>query len=77
MLILSRRKNESLVIGKDIEITVLEISGSSIKIGITAPKKVKVLRKELIEEVSNINKDSQVNINEIDFKNLIKNLKKG
>ena len=76
MLILSRRKNESLVIGKNIEITVLEISGSSIKIGITAPKKVKVLRKELIEEVSNINKDSQVNINEIDFKNLIKNLKK-
>jgi len=64
------------VIGKNIEITVLEISGSSIKIGITAPKKVKVLRKELIEEVSNINKDSQVNINEIDFKNLIKNLKK-
>ena len=76
MLILSRRKNESLVIGKNIEITVLEISGSSIKIGITAPKEVKVLRKELIEEVSNINKDSQVNINEIDFKNLIKNLKK-
>ncbi len=76
MLILSRRKNESLVIGKNIEITVLEISGSTIKIGITAPKKVKVLRKELIEEVSNINKDSQVNINEIDFKNLIKNLKK-
>jgi len=76
LLILSRRKNESLVIGKNIEITVLEISGSSIKIGITAPKEVKVLRKELIEEVSNINKDSQVNINEIDFKNLIKNLKK-
>ncbi len=47
MLILSRKANESIMVGDEIEVTVLAIEGNSIKLGITAPEEVKVLRKEL------------------------------
>jgi len=77
LLVLSRKKNESLVIDKEIEITILEVSSSTVKIGISAPKSVKVLRKELIDEVSFLNIESQVDISKIDFEKLSKNLKKG
>lgn len=76
MLVLSRKKDESIVIDKEIEITILEINGSTVRIGINAPKKIKVLRKELIEEVSNTNIISQVDINKINLEQLVKNLKK-
>ncbi|MFP4457655.1 MAG: carbon storage regulator [Clostridia bacterium] len=76
MLVLSRKKDESIVIDKEIEITILEINGSTVRIGIKAPKKIKVLRKELIEEVSNTNIISQVDIKEINLEQLVKNLKR-
>jgi len=47
MLALSRKKNEALVINNDIEITVLEIKGEQVKIGINAPKNVPIYRKEV------------------------------
>ena len=46
MLALSRKKNEAIVINNDIEITVLEVKGDQVKIGITAPKEVPIYRKE-------------------------------
>ena len=46
MLALSRKKNEALVINNNIEITVLEIKGEQVKLGISAPKEVPVYRKE-------------------------------
>ena len=49
MLILSRKEKQSFLIGDDIEITVLEISGDKAKIAISAPKEVSILRKELAE----------------------------
>lgn len=49
MLILTRKQGETFVIGENIEITVVEVSGDKAKIAINAPKEVKILRKELIE----------------------------
>ena len=51
MLVLSRRVGESILIGNDIEITILKIDGGAVKIGITAPKSYKVYRKELYERI--------------------------
>lgn len=49
MLIVSRKKSESILIGDDIEILVTEIGSDRVKIGIKAPKGVPILRKELLE----------------------------
>jgi carbon storage regulator len=51
MLILSRKKNESIVINDDITITVVEIRGDKVRLGIDAPKEVPVRRKELHDAI--------------------------
>lgn len=56
MLALSRKKNEALVINNDVEITVLEVKGDQVKIGITAPKEVPVYRKEVYLQIQEANK---------------------
>ena len=56
MLIITRKKGESLMIGDDIEIIISKIDDGSVKIGIKAPKDVRILRKELYEEVERENK---------------------
>ena len=58
MLTLSRKKNESLVINNNIEVTILDIKGDQIKIGITAPREVPVYRKEIYLEIQEANKSS-------------------
>ena len=58
MLTLSRKKGESLVINNNIEITVLDIRGDQIKIGINAPREVPVYRKEIYTEILEANKNS-------------------
>ena len=47
MLVVTRKQDESLIISDDIEITVLEVSKDKVKIGISAPKDVKIIRSEL------------------------------
>lgn len=49
MLILTRRPGESLVIGDDVEITVIRVEGSQVKVGIRAPDHIDILRSELLE----------------------------
>ncbi len=56
MLALSRKKNEALVLNNNIEITVLEIKGEQVKLGITAPKDVPVYRKEVYVQIQESNK---------------------
>lgn len=56
MLIITRKKGESLMIGEDIEIIISKIDDGSVKIGIKAPKDISILRKELYEEVEQENK---------------------
>lgn len=58
MLILTRKKNESIKINENIEITLLEIDASSVKIGINAPKSVRVLRSELTTKIKSSNEQA-------------------
>jgi len=55
MLVLSRKLNEKIMIGDSIEVSVLELGKDRVKIGITAPKKVSVHRKEVYEMISEQN----------------------
>jgi carbon storage regulator len=55
MLVLTRRKNQSIVIGDDIIITVLDVKGDQIRLGITAPRNVQVYREELLVSLKDTN----------------------
>lgn len=55
MLVLSRKINQSIVIGDNIEIMIVDIRGDQIKLGINAPKNVKIFRKEVYEEIESQN----------------------
>ncbi|MFL2705960.1 MAG: carbon storage regulator CsrA [Gammaproteobacteria bacterium] len=52
MLVLSRRVEESLLIDKDIKITVLDIKGGQVRLGITAPQSIKVHREEIFDRIN-------------------------
>ena len=58
MLALTRKKDESIVINGNIEITVLEVKGDHVKIGIQAPKNVPIYRKEVFEQIQKENAES-------------------
>ena len=58
MLALTRKKGEALVVGNHTEITVLEVRGDQVKIGITAPKEIPVYRKEVYQQIQEENKQS-------------------
>ena len=55
MLALSRKKNEALVINNNVEVTILDIKGDQVKVGITAPKEVPVYRKEVYVQIQEAN----------------------
>lgn len=58
MLVLSRRLGESIVIGDDIVITVLEVRGDVVRVGVDAPRSVQVRRQELLDELAATNKEA-------------------
>ncbi len=55
MLVLTRKTDEKIMIGKDIVISILGIEGTSVKIGIKAPKDISILRMEVFENIQNEN----------------------
>ncbi|MGB8454215.1 MAG: carbon storage regulator CsrA [Anaerocolumna sp.] len=68
MLALTRKLNESIMIGNDVEVTILEIKGDQVKIGISAPKSVPIYRKEIYIQIQEANKeaaDSTASLEEI------------
>ena len=67
MLALARKINQSIMIGNDVEITLLEIKGDQIKIGIKAPKNVPIYRKEIYAQIQEENKSAgqEVDVNKI------------
>lgn len=58
MLALSRKINESIMLGNDIEVTVLEIKGDQVKISVKAPKSVPIYRRELYLQIRQSNKEA-------------------
>ncbi len=72
MLALSRKANESIIIGNNIEITILEIKGEQVKIGINAPKSVPVYREEVYTQIKEANKEAASDAVQENLKNLFK-----
>jgi len=60
MLVIGRKKGESLLIGDDIEITIIKIENGAVKIAINAPREIGILRKELYKEVTDENQRAMV-----------------
>lgn len=58
MLVITRKKGESVLIGDDIEITIVNLEDGSAKIAISAPRRITILRKELLKEISDENKNA-------------------
>jgi carbon storage regulator len=58
MLALSRKLNESVIIGGNIEFTILEIKGDQVKVGINAPRNLQIYRKEIYTQIQEENKQS-------------------
>jgi carbon storage regulator len=58
MLALSRKKNESIMINNNIEVTILDIRGEQVKIGIAAPKEIPVYRKEVYLDIQKANREA-------------------
>ena len=70
MLALTRKKGESLVINNNIEVTILEIRGDQIKLGISAPRDVSIYRKEVYLQIQEQNKAALETNNAEALKNL-------
>lgn len=58
MLVLSRNKEESILIGKDIKITVIDVRGQKVRLGIKAPENVIILREELVDDANKLDASS-------------------
>ncbi|QSS99613.1 carbon storage regulator CsrA [Pontibacillus sp. ALD_SL1] len=74
MLILNRKKDESIQIGDDIEIKVIAVEGEQVKIGIDAPRSMDVYRKEIYIKIQEENKEASAASDEL--VNLLKSFKK-
>jgi carbon storage regulator len=55
MLILKRKRNQSIIIGDDIEVKIISFEGESVKLAITAPKKISIYRKEIYDQIKEEN----------------------
>lgn len=58
MLVLSRKKGESIIIQDNIEVTVLAVEGDTVRIGISAPKQIDIFRQEVYQAIQETNKES-------------------
>jgi carbon storage regulator len=70
MLILSRKINEKIMIGEDVSVSIIEIRGDQVRVGVDAPKTVKVFRQEVFDAIKAENKaaaDSMTALPELDF----------
>lgn len=76
MLVLSRKVGETIVVGKDIEVSILEIQGGEVRLGFNAPRDVVILRKEILEEVEVQNRQAASKLNPSVLDDVLQKLKK-
>lgn len=75
MLVLTRKKDQSIIINDNIEITILEVQGDQVRIGINAPRDISIHRKEVFLQIADENKKaSDINV-KLDFSTILKNKK--
>ena len=74
MLVLSRKINEAVLIGDSIRVQVLDIKGDQVKLGVSAPSEIKVLRQEILEEIRESTMDAS-RVEKSEVKRIIKILK--
>lgn len=75
MLVLTRKKDQSIIINENIEITVLDVQGDQVRIGINAPRDISIHRKEVFTQISEENKKAaSVNVG-VNLNNILKNKK--
>lgn len=72
MLVLTRKKDQTIVINNDIEITVLDIQGDQVRIGINAPRSVSIHRKEVYLEIQQENRKAS-EVGNVSLEDLLKN----
>ena len=60
MLVVTRKINEAFLLGEDVKIVILDIDSERVKIGIEAPRSLKILRAELLREVGSLNQEANV-----------------
>jgi carbon storage regulator len=77
VLVLSRKLEESIMIGDEIEIKVISVQGETVKLGITAPRSIPVHRKEVYEEIERENIRAAGTGHEIEKIDLMKHIYKG
>lgn len=71
MLVLSRKKDQSIIINDNIEISIIDIQGDQVRIGITAPKSISIHRKEIFLEIQEENKKAAIQVD----KKLLNNIR--
>ena len=59
MLVLTRRKNQSIVISDEVEVTIVEVRGNKVRLGITAPRSIAVHRREVYDAIKNLSNSSR------------------
>ncbi|MCD9022308.1 carbon storage regulator CsrA [Cohnella silvisoli] len=73
MLVLARKKGESIIIGDNIELIVLSVEGDTVRLGINAPKSVEIYRKEIYDSIQESNKEAiQTKVATADLHKLLK-----
>lgn len=75
MLVLSRKKNQSIRIGEDIVLTIVDIQGDQIRLGIEAPRGISILRQELYEAVKDSNKQAARTLQLVDISTILNRVK--
>jgi carbon storage regulator len=58
VLVLTRKRNQSIIIGDEVEITVLEVRGDQVRLGINAPRRVSVHRREVYDDIQQANQEA-------------------
>ncbi len=69
MLVLSRQRDESIMIGDDVEITIVDVRGDKVRLGITAPREIPVHRREVYEAIQREKAEKKTETQEAEDKN--------